>query len=94
MHLSVCKYHITAAMHAVSEQDTTASYLQFQSRTITMTCIFMRCFLRSGLDAAICKDKILLHLSCARTCAESERTFHSVTKVTSVHHSQPLKAML
>lgn len=30
LHLSVCKHHITAAVHAASEQGTAAPHLQFQ----------------------------------------------------------------
>ncbi len=54
----------------------------------------MCCFMYSDMDADICKDKIMLHVPRARTRAQSELTFHSVTKVTSLHHSQPVKAML
>lgn len=86
LHLSECKHHITALMHATLLQGSTAFNLQFRcsrvslfQRVTPMTCTYMCGFMYSDMDVDICKDAIALH----RTCAQSKLTFLPVTKVTS-----------
>lgn len=102
LHPSVCKHHITAAVHATSEQGTTASHLRFQcsvtqSRWFVPPChhddmhihvlLYVQWHDRRYLQS---QDYVAPP---SYTCTE-QLTFHSVTKVTSLRHSQPVKAML
>lgn len=83
LHLSLCKRHITAAMHVPSEQGATASHLQIQC-SVTQSHWF--CSAASSRWRA-CSRAALHTLTWTQAFAKtSELTFLCVTKVTSMHH--------
>lgn len=52
----------------------------------------MCCLMHSGVDAEVCNDAVVLCLARARTRAQGKLTFRSITKVTRLPDSQPVKA--
>lgn len=102
LHLSVCKHRFTAAMHAASQRGTTDSpfTIPVQRNAVLPLChhddmhIHVLLYVQWHRGTyCIGKDNIAVHLTCART-HKANWPFISVTKVTSRHRSQPVKAML